>query len=190
MKLVFASNNAHKIKEMQSMLPDSIAILSLKDIGCHEDIPETADTIEGNAILKANYVSQNYGYDCFADDTGLEVAALKGEPGVYSARYAGSQCNAEDNMEKLLDKLQNESNRSARFKTVIALNLNGQQHLFIGRADGEITHERKGTKGFGYDPVFRPVGFDLTFAEISSEEKNRISHRGKATRKLIDFLKN
>ena len=190
MQLVFASSNQNKIREIQSMLPDSIEILSLVDIGCTEDIPETADTIEGNAILKANYVSQNYGYDCFADDTGLEVAALNGEPGVYSSRYAGSQCNAEDNMEKLLDKLQNESNRSAQFKTVIALHLNGQQHLFIGLCAGEITIERKGSKGFGYDPVFRPVGFDLTFAEIFPEEKNRISHRGKATRKLIDFLKN
>ena len=189
MKLVFASNNAHKIKEIQSMLPHSIEILSLADIGCTEDIPETADTIEGNAILKANYVTQKYGFDCFADDTGLEVTALNGEPGVYSAIYSGARCNA-DNITKLLDKLQKKTDRSAQFKTVIALNIDGKQQLFTGLAKGEITLEPKGDKGFGYDPVFRPVGFDLTFAEISPQEKNRISHRGKATRQLIDFLKN
>lgn len=190
MKLVFASSNINKIKEIQSMLPNTIEILSLEDIGCTEDIPETSNTIEGNAILKADYVTQKYGFDCFADDTGLEVDALNGEPGVYSARYAGPQCNPEDNMEKLLYNLQKKTDRSAQFKTVIALNLNGKQHLFTGLASGEITHERKGNKGFGYDPVFRAVGFDLTFAELSPEEKNHISHRGKATRQLIDFLKN
>jgi len=190
MKLVFASNNKNKIREVQSMLADSITILSLEDIGCFEDIPETADTIEGNAILKANYVTENYGYDCFADDSGLEVDALNGAPGVHSARYAGEQKNDRDNIVKLLAALENVANRKANFKTVIALNLNGEQHLFTGIADGEIIFEPKGTQGFGYDPVFRPVGFDATFAEISLDEKSLISHRGKAVWQLIYFLKN
>ncbi len=190
MKLVFASNNKNKIIEIQSMLPENIQIVSLESIGCHEDIPETADTIEGNAIIKANYVTQKYGYDCFADDTGLEVTALHGEPGVYSARYAGEQRNAEDNMDKLLTELQNKSNRSAHFKTVIALNLNGQQHLFTGLAQGQITLERKGNQGFGYDPIFQPIGSELTFAQLSLEEKAIASHRGKAISQLIDFLTN
>lgn len=188
MKLVFASNNKNKIAEIQSMLPESIKILSLEDIDCLEDIPETADTIEGNAILKADYVTQKYGYDCFADDTGLEVNALNGEPGVYSARYAGEQKNADDNMDKLLDALKNEENRNAQFKTVITLNLNGKQYLFTGIAKGEITLAKTGTNGFGYDPIFKPENFDKTFAELPLETKNTIGHRGKAVQQLIDFL--
>ena len=189
MKLVFASSNKNKIFEIQSMLPETIQILSLEDIGCMEEIPETADTIEGNAILKADYISNKYGYDCFADDTGLEVAALNGEPGVFSARYAGEQRNSDDNMDKLLDNLSDKNNRKAQFKTVIALNINGKQNLFTGIAKGEITFEKTGTKGFGYDPIFQPIGYKETFAELSLEIKNEISHRGKATQKLINFLK-
>jgi XTP/dITP diphosphohydrolase len=188
MQLVFASNNKNKILEIQSILPESIKILSLEDIGCLEDIPETADTIEGNAILKANYVTQKYGYDCFADDTGLEVAALNGEPGVYSARYAGEQRDSDDNMNKVLNSLSGENNRNAQFKTVIALNLKGKQELFTGIAKGEITLEKTGNKGFGYDPIFQPLGYKETFAELSLEIKNEISHRGKATQQLIQFL--
>jgi len=190
MTLVFASNNKNKIKEIQAMLPKTISILSLEDIGCDEDIPETADTIEGNAILKADYVTEKYGYDCFADDSGLEVEALNGAPGVYSARYAGEQKNDSDNIDKLLEALQNTPNRKANFKTVIALNHKGSQHVFTGIADGTIISERKGNEGFGYDPIFQPVGFDLTFAQISADEKALVSHRGKATRQLIAFLKN
>lgn len=188
MQLVFASNNLNKIKEIQSILKGSIQLLSLEDIGCHEEIPETADTIEGNAILKANYVTQKYGYDCFADDTGLEVTALNGEPGVYSARYAGEQRNADDNMDKLLKALSDKEDRSAQFKTVIALNIKGEQHLFTGIAKGIIVLEKKGNHGFGYDPIFKPENYDETFAELSSDIKNKISHRAKATEQLIDFL--
>ncbi|MCD0466351.1 non-canonical purine NTP diphosphatase [Flavobacterium sp. ENC] len=188
MNLVFASNNKNKIKEIQSILPETIKILSLEEIGCFEDIPETAATIEENAILKADYVTQKYGYDCFADDTGLEVAALNGEPGVYSARYAGEQRDANDNMNKLLDALSDQSDRSAQFKTVIALNLNGGQHLFTGIAKGNITLHKTGNHGFGYDPIFQPESYTETFAELSSEIKNKISHRAKATQQLIDFL--
>lgn len=188
MQIVFATNNINKIKEIQALLPADIQLISLNSIGCHEDIPETADTIEGNAILKADYITQKYGYDCFADDTGLEVDALNGEPGVYSARYAGEQKNANDNMDLLLSKLQNENNRNAQFKTVIALNLNGMQHLFTGIAQGTITKEKSGNQGFGYDPIFKADGYKKTFAEISLEEKGRISHRGKATQQLIFFL--
>jgi XTP/dITP diphosphohydrolase len=189
MQLVFASNNKNKIYELQSMLPESITILSLESIGCFEDIPETADTIEGNAIQKANYVTQKYGFDCFADDTGLEVDALDGEPGVFSARYAGEQRNADDNMNKLLVNLSDKNNRAAQFKTVIALNLKGEQHLFTGIAKGEITLEKIGNQGFGYDPIFQPEGFTETFAQLSLDIKNKISHRGKATQELIAFLK-
>lgn len=190
MQLVFASNNKNKIAEIQQLLPPSIQILSLEEIGCFEEIPETADTIEGNAILKANYVTQNYGYDCFADDTGLEVEALNGDPGVYSARYAGDQKDSNDNMNKLLANLKGESNRNAQFKTVITLNKNGKQILFTGIAKGKITEEKLGEKGFGYDPIFQPEGYTETFAQLSSEIKNKISHRGKATQLLITFLKN
>ena len=188
MNLVFASNNKNKIKEIQSILPETIKILSLEEIGCYEEIPETADTIEGNAILKANYVTKKYGYDCFADDTGLEVTALNGEPGVYSARYAGEQRDANDNMNKLLEALSEKLDRSAQFKTVIALNLKGKQSLFTGIAKGTITLNKTGNQGFGYDPIFQPENYSETFAELSSEVKNKISHRGKATRQLIDFL--
>jgi XTP/dITP diphosphohydrolase len=188
MKLVFASNNKNKIKEIQNILNGSIQILSLEEIGCHEEIPETADTIEGNAILKANYVTEKYGYDCFADDTGLEVDALNGEPGVYSARYAGEQKDPNENMNKLLESLKNKSDRNAQFKTVIALNLNGSQHLFTGIAKGNITFCKTGNHGFGYDPVFQPENYTETFAELASEIKNKISHRAKATQQLIDFL--
>ncbi len=190
MKIVFATNNPNKIIEIQSMLPSEIQIISLEGIGCHEDIPETSDTIEGNAIQKANYILENYGFDCFADDTGLEVEVLNNEPGVYSARYAGELRNADDNMNKLLSKLEDKPNRKARFKTVICLNLKGKQHLFTGIASGEITKHKTGTGGFGYDPIFQPEGYQHTFAEISLAEKNIISHRGKATQLLIDFLKN
>jgi XTP/dITP diphosphohydrolase len=190
MKLVFASNNKNKILEIQSMLPKSIELLSLADIGCFGDIPETSNTIEGNAILKANHVSDVYGYNCFADDTGLEVDALNKEPGVYSARYAGNQKNADDNMAKLLLNLENKTNRKAQFKTVICLNLNNKQYLFTGIASGKITFKKKGEGGFGYDPIFLPEGFLETFAEISLEIKNQISHRGKATQLLLAFFEN
>ena len=188
MKLVFASNNPNKIKEIQQMLPESITILSLEDIGCTEDIPETSDTIEGNAILKANYVTEKYGYNCFADDTGLEVEALNGEPGVYSARYAGEQKNADDNMDKLLLNLENKTNRKAQFKTVIALNLNDNQYLFSGIVKGNIIKEKIGTQGFGYDPIFVAENDTRTFAQLSLEEKANISHRGIAVKQLILFL--
>lgn len=190
LQLVFASNNKNKIKEIQQLVPSDIQILSLEDIGCDVDIPETADTIEGNAILKANYVTEHYGYNCFADDSGLEIDALNGEPGVYSARYAGSQRNDNDNMNKVLEKLQNETSRKANFKTVIALNMNGKQHLFTGIIKGEIIHEKRGTNGFGYDPIFVADGYQKTFAELSMEDKSTISHRGKAVKQLISFLKN
>jgi XTP/dITP diphosphohydrolase len=190
MKLVFASNNKNKIKEIQQLLPSSIEIVSLEDIGCHEEIPETADTIEGNAILKANYVTERYGYDCFADDTGLEVEALNGAPGVYSARYAGEQRSSEDNMDRLLEALSDKSNRNAHFKTVITLNIKGNQYHFTGIAKGQISLARAGNEGFGYDPIFQPEGYEETFAELSSALKNQISHRGKATQLLISFLKN
>ena len=189
MKLVFATNNKNKILEVQQLLPESIEIISLESIGCFEEIPETADTIEGNAILKANYVTQKYGYNCFADDTGLEVDALNGEPGVFSARYAGEKCSSEDNMNKLLESLGDATNRTAQFKTVIALNLNGRQYLFTGIAKGEITLKKIGNQGFGYDPIFKPEGYSRTFAQLSLEEKGLISHRGKATEQLINFLK-
>ncbi|MGC4039283.1 MAG: non-canonical purine NTP diphosphatase [Flavobacterium sp.] len=189
MKLVFASNNKNKIKEIQLLLPQTIEILSLEDIGCFEDIPETADTIEGNAILKADYVTKRFGYDCFADDTGLEVMALGGEPGVYSARYAGEQKDANDNMDKLLQNLTDKPDRSAQFKTVIALNLNGKQTLFTGIIKGKIIDEKIGANGFGYDPIFVANGYDKTFAELSIEEKSLISHRGLAVMQLVDFLK-
>jgi len=189
MPLVFASNNPNKIKEIQLLLPNTLQILSLKDIGCLEEIPETAPTIEGNAIQKANYVTEKYGYPCFADDTGLEVAALDNAPGVYSARYAGEQKNAEDNMAKLLHNLSDKTNRKAQFKTVICLNLNGNQHLFEGIIKGEIIHEKRGSAGFGYDPIFIPNGYSNTFAEMSMSEKSKISHRGLAVEKLVAFLK-
>ncbi len=188
MQLVFASNNKNKIQEIQALVPSDFHILSLDDIGCTEEIPETADTIEGNAILKANYVTHNYGYPCFADDTGLEVEALNGAPGVYSARYAGEQKSAEDNMNKLLHELHQVSNRKANFKTIICLNINGSQHLFTGIINGEITTEKIGANGFGYDPIFIADGTNKTFAELSMQEKAGISHRGIAVAQLLAFL--
>lgn len=189
MKLVFASNNKNKIQEIQALVPNTIQIVSLEEIGCFEDIPETADTIEGNAILKADYVTKKYGYDCFADDTGLEVEALNGAPGVYSARYAGEQKDANDNMDKLLFELKDKLNRKANFKTVIALNLNGKQNLFTGIINGKIIEEKIGTNGFGYDPIFVAEEYDKTFAELTMEEKSTISHRGIAVKQLIEELK-
>ncbi|MFV8838704.1 non-canonical purine NTP diphosphatase [Salinimicrobium soli] len=188
MKLVFATNNENKIKEIAAMMPAHIELLSLKDIGCEEDIPETSETIEGNALQKSSYVKEKYGYDCFADDTGLEVTALDGAPGVYSARYAGDEKDNQANMAKLLQELQGKTDRSARFKTVIALELEGRQYTFTGICDGKIIFEQRGEKGFGYDPVFQPEGYSKTFAELDLQEKSEISHRGRATRKLIDFL--
>ena len=188
MKLVFATNNANKLKEVQSLIPQHIKLLSLKDIGCFEDIPETQDTIEGNAIQKVEYVKTNYGYDCFADDTGLEVAALNNEPGVYSARYAGEQRDANDNMDLLLNNLKDKSNRKAQFKTVIALHLNSKLETFTGVCEGEITQEKKGNKGFGYDPIFKPTGYTETFAEIDLKLKNEFGHRGRAVTILVNYL--
>lgn len=190
MELVFASNNKNKIKEIQLLLPKSITILSLEDIGCFEEIDENATTIEGNAIIKANYVTSKYGYNCFADDSGLEVQILNGKPGVHSARYAGEQRNDADNMNKLLNTLALVNNRKANFKTVIALNLNSNQTLFTGIIDGEITKEKTGTNGFGYDPIFKPKNYDITFGEFEIEEKARISHRGIAVKQLITHLNN
>jgi len=188
MKLVFASNNANKIKEIQALVPSTIQIVSLHDIGCFQDIPETADTIEGNAILKANYVTSKFGLDCFADDSGLEVDALNGEPGVFSARYAGEPKSDDNNIDKLLLNLNERTSRKANFKTVICLNINGEQHLFSGIINGTITKEKTGSNGFGYDPVFRADGYDKTFAQLTMEEKSSISHRGIAVRKLVAFL--
>jgi XTP/dITP diphosphohydrolase len=188
MKIVFATQNQNKVKEIASILPNSIEIVSLADINCHQDIPETSPTIEGNAIQKATYVQEHFNLNCFADDTGLEIEALNGEPGVYSARYAGEAKNAEANMNKVLEKLNNQSNRKARFKTVIALIINNKLHTFEGVVNGNITENKKGEKGFGYDPIFIPEGYTQTFAELSLEEKNTISHRAIATKKLIDFL--
>ena len=188
LKLVFATNNAHKLEEIRAILGDKIEILSLSDIDCHADIPETADTLQGNALLKAQYVYTHYRLNCFADDTGLEVEALNGAPGVYSARYAGEQKDANDNMDKLLSELKDKSNRKANFKTVIVLNLNGNQNLFTGIINGKIIEEKIGTNGFGYDPIFVADGFDKTFAELTMEEKSTISHRGIAVKELILFL--
>lgn len=190
MKLVFASNNKNKIQEIQLLVPNSIQIMSLEDIGCFDDIPETANTIEGNAILKANYVTEKYGYNCFADDSGLEIDALNGEPGVYSARYAGEPKDDNENIEKVLVNLKDKTNRKANFKTVICLNIDGQQHLFTGIIDGKIIDEKIGNNGFGYDPIFVADGYEKTFAELSMEEKSTISHRGKAVRLLIGYLSN
>lgn len=188
MKLVFATNNAGKLAEVQKMLPSSIELLSLKDIQCFDDIEETATTLEGNAKIKANYITEKFGYNCFADDTGLEVIALNGAPGVYSARYAGEPANAENNMTKLLTALATETNKEAQFRTSVCLNLDGKQHLFDGVCKGVILDKKQGEKGFGYDPVFQPEGFKHSFAEMSSEAKNKISHRGLAIQKLVSFL--
>jgi len=188
MKLVFATHNLNKLIEVKAQLPHYIELLSLTDIGCTDEIPETADTIEGNAILKANYVRDHYGLNCFADDTGLEVEALNGAPGVYSARYAGPENDAQANMKKLLVALKNESNRNARFKTAIALSINSSQVLFLGICDGSITKAPSGEKGFGYDPIFLPNNEQQTFAQMSLAQKSDIGHRGKAMRQLIAYL--
>ncbi|WP_395045060.1 non-canonical purine NTP diphosphatase [Flavobacterium sp.] len=188
MKLVFASSNINKIKEIQLLVSSKLEILSLNDIGCYEEIPETADTIEGNAILKANYVTQKYGYNCFADDSGLEVEILNGEPGVFSARYAGEPKNDNNNINKLLLNLKNETNRKANFKTVICLNLYENQNFFTGIINGEIIEEKIGSNGFGYDSIFVADGYNKTFAELSIEEKSKISHRGIAVKQLVEFL--
>lgn len=195
LQLVFATNNAHKLDEVRAILQGTnLEILSLNDIQCHEEIPEDATTLEGNAMQKARYIKEHYGYDCFADDTGLEVTALGGAPGVYSARYASladdtaSPHDSEANMRRLLRELDGEANRSAQFRTVIALIFQGKEHLFEGIVRGTITTERHGTDGFGYDPIFQPDGYSVTFADMTADEKNAISHRGRATKKLEEFF--
>jgi len=189
MKLVFATHNSNKAKEIQSLLPDDFQILTLTQINCVDEIPETSETLEGNSLLKAQFVSDNYNLNCFADDTGLEIDALNGRPGVYSARYAGEEKNAEANMNLVLSELENESNRKAQFRTVITLILNEKTILFEGIVTGEISTEKRGTDGFGYDPIFIPKGQSKTFAEMTLAEKNQQSHRARAFEKMIDFLK-
>lgn len=192
MKIVFATNNKHKLSEIRDILGNEIEVLSLDEIDCHADIPETSDTLEGNALQKAHYVYDNYHISCFADDTGLEVDALGGEPGIYSARYAGNNHDSEANMTKLLAKLGDNKNRKARFRTVIALILDGknvEEKIFEGIVEGSIIKERRGGEGFGYDPIFQPEGYNHTFAELGSDIKNKISHRARATAKLVDELK-
>lgn len=188
MKIVFATNNQNKVKEVQALLPKHITLLSLKDINCTEDIPETQNTIEGNARQKANYIKTHYGFDCFADDTGLEVEALNGAPGVLSARYAGKEKNDTNNMALLLKNLEQATSRTAQFKTVISLIYNNKSIDFTGLCKGEITNTKQGNNGFGYDPVFMPNGHQLTFAEMDLSTKNNIGHRGKAVSQLIDYL--
>lgn len=187
-RFVFATNNAHKLGEVTAILGNRIEVLSLKDINCHTDIPETADTLEGNALIKARYIFENYQVDCFADDTGLEVEALGGAPGVYSARYAEGGHDSEANMLKLLHNLEGIENRKAQFRTVFALIIDGKEHLFEGIVKGEIIKNKRGTSGFGYDPIFVPEGYSQTFAEMGNELKNKISHRAIATNKLCKFL--
>lgn len=187
-ELVFATNNAHKLEEVQAIVGEKIRIKSLRDIDCHDDIPETGDTFQENARQKTDYLVQKYGVNCFGDDSGLEVDALHGEPGVYSARYSGTR-DMEKNIDLLLEKLGDSEDRKARFRTVISLYLDGKQYFFEGAIEGKIIHERKGEKGFGYDPVFIPDGYDKTFAEMSAEEKNSISHRAIAVSKMAEFLK-
>ncbi|WP_418698928.1 non-canonical purine NTP diphosphatase [Bacteroides sp.] len=187
-KFVFATNNAHKLEEVTAILGEKVELLSMKDINCHVDIPETADTLEGNALIKARYIFDNYQLDCFADDTGLEVEALNGAPGVYSARYAGDAHNSEANMKKLLQDMEGIENRKAQFRTVFALIVNGKEHLFEGIVKGEITKTRHGNSGFGYDPIFIPEGYTQTYAEMGNELKNKISHRAVGVNKLCNFL--
>ncbi len=194
MKIVFATNNQHKLSEVRQILGERFEVVGLKDIGCDEDIPETADTLEGNALQKARYVKEHYGLDCFADDTGLEVTALNGVPGVHTARYAelfgnGFSHDSDANMNLLLHNLEKITDRSARFRTVIALLYQGQEYLFEGICPGAILRERHGHEGFGYDPIFQPDGYDRCFAEMTAAEKNAISHRGRATQKLAEFLR-
>lgn len=188
-KLVFATNNKHKLEEVSHILKDKIELLSLKDIDCDVDIPETATTLEGNAVLKAQYIHENYGLNCFADDTGLEIEALNNEPGVYSARYAGSDKSSEANMLKVLKNLEGIENRKAQFRTAVSLIINNEQYLFEGIIKGTIIKEKRGISGFGYDPIFVPEGYDKTFAELGNEIKNKISHRALAINKLCNFLK-
>ena len=188
MKIVFATNNQHKLGEIKKISKGQLDILSLNDIDCHEEIPETGDTLKENALIKAQFVKDKFGLDCFADDTGLEVEALDNAPGIYSSRYAGPDCDPEDNMRKLLDELQGKENRNAQFRTVIALILNGEVHYFEGIIRGEIIHQKEGTNGFGYDPIFKPEGYDKTFGELSEDIKNSLSHRAIATQKLVAFL--
>ena len=188
MKIVFATNNQHKLDEIKKISKGHLDILSLSDINCHEDIPETGDTLKENALIKAQFVKDKFGLDCFADDTGLEVEELDNAPGIYSSRYAGPNCDPEDNMQKLLHDLQNKENRRAQFRTVIALLLNGKEHYFDGTIQGVITHQKEGTNGFGYDPIFKPNGYDKTFGDLSEEVKNSLSHRAIATQKLVAFL--
>ena len=188
-ELVFATNNQHKLKEVQALLGNHFRLLSLADIGFEEEIPEDFDTLQDNALQKARYIHSRFGYNCFADDTGLEVDALNGEPGVYSARYAGEAKNPHDNIVKLLNNLIGVKNRHAQFRTVIALILNGSEYLFEGKVEGEIIEEGRGGDGFGYDPIFLPEGYNQTFAEMPLDVKNQISHRGRAVVKLVDFLK-
>ena len=188
MELVFATNNLNKLSEIRSLVTGGIKILSLRDINCHEDLPETNPTLHENALQKAKYVFDNYGFNCFADDSGLEIDALGGEPGVYSARYAGEECNSEDNINKVLHKLEKEQDRLANFRTVIALVIDGKENLFEGECEGSIKEKRSGLKGFGYDPIFIPAGYYKTFAEMNKVEKGLISHRGKAVKKLVSFL--
>ena len=189
MKLVFATNNKHKLQEVRDIVGDRVEVLSLADIGCCDDIPETADTLQGNALIKARHIYEKYGFDCFADDTGLEVEALGGAPGVYSARYAGEECDSEANMRKLLENLTGKTNRNAQFRTVIALIINGEEMLFNGIVKGVIATEKNGDSGFGYDPIFVPEGHSASFAQMSSEMKNSMSHRFRATQQLSDYLK-
>jgi len=188
MKIVFATNNKHKLEEVKDLLPKEIEVLTLNEIKCYEDIEETEETLEGNAKIKSDHVKLHYGYDCFADDTGLEVEALNGEPGVYSARYAGENATFDDNVQKMLKAMSGFKNRKARFRTVISLILNGEQLFFEGICDGHIEASCSGEKGFGYDPIFKPLGFDKTFAEMDMETKGRISHRGLAVQKLVAYL--
>lgn len=187
-KIVFATNNKNKIKEVQKLLPTNIELIGLKDIGCEDDIPETQHTIKGNSIQKVNYINSKYNLDCFADDTGLEISALNGDPGVLSARYAGSERNSKKNIEKVLKNLNNIKNRNARFKTVIALSYKGEILTFEGVCEGVISNEIQGDGGFGYDPIFKPKGINKTFAELSFDEKNKISHRAIAIKKFIDYF--
>ena len=187
-KIVFATNNLHKLEEAREILSGKFKVLSLNEIDCHEDIPETSDTLEGNALIKAKWVKEKYGYDCFADDTGLMVEALGGAPGVYSARYAGEHCSPADNIRLLLENLKGETNRSAKFCTVVALILDGEEFLFLGEVAGHIAEEKHGEAGFGYDPIFFPEESSLSFAEMAPESKNEISHRGRAIRKMARFL--
>lgn len=189
-KIVFATHNNNKLSEIRQIVNDQVEVLGLADIHCHEEIEETGSTLEENALLKARYVKERHGYDCFADDTGLEVDALDGAPGVYSSRYAGPSGDPEENMNKLLHTMEGVENRAAQFRTVIALILNGEEHLFEGIIRGKIISEKRGNKGFGYDPIFVPEGYDQTFAEVDLSIKNRVSHRAIAMSKLIDFLLN